>query len=737
MLRSDGIAKVLDFGLAKLTEPESGEPGAPTFLTAQLTTKQGMLMGTAHYMSPEQARGLRVDTRTDIWALGVVLYEMLASAVPFSGPTNSDVIASILCEQPGPLEALTREPVPAALESIVMKALRKDREERYQTANDLASDLKDVRRSLEFSPRERRVKLSLAAVAVVVLVGGSLLLWSALRTNDAAPSAKNVAFTQITDQSGAELFPSLAPDGKSLVYASHASGKWGIYLQRVGGKNATNLTQGSMADDTQPAFSPDGERIAFRSEREGGGIYVMGATGESARRMSDFGYNPAWSPDGEKIVVATEVINRPLTRPTKSQIWTLAIATGEKRMITAGDALQPAWSPHGYRIAYWTRPDISGQGEDIWTIPAEGGEARKVTSGAGTNWNPVWSPDGRYLYFCSNRGGSMNIWRVALDEKSGAVRGMPEAVTAIGASTEAQHLSFSRDGRHLAYVALQETRNLKKIGFDPSRARAVGDPIAITRGSAQLWFPDVSPDGEWLAGYSLGNLRHIFIMRTDGSDLRDLTPDNYRYAWPRWSPDGKRIAFSSRRTGDYEIWAINRDGSGLEQMTQSSGGHYSPWSADGLKIAYSIHHPENDAVIFEPGKPWSEQTPVHLAPIEPGVAFEAWSWSPDGHRLAGIRHLFGGIHSGVGLYDLDSRRYDWITDFGDFPVWLNDGRRILFVSQGKIFLLDAKSRKVEPVLTVTDEDVDLGSPALSRDNRTIYFTAVASEADVWLMNWEF
>src|SRR5207249_10563572 len=108
--------------------------------------------------------------------------------------------------------------------------------------------------------------------------------------------------SDLTDLPGPEYFPSLSPDGKSLIYVSRASGNWDIYLQRVGGRNPTNLTKGSTADDTQPAFSPDGERIVFRSEREGGGIYLMGATGESARRLSDFGYNPVWSPDGERVL---------------------------------------------------------------------------------------------------------------------------------------------------------------------------------------------------------------------------------------------------------------------------------------------------------------------------------------------------------------------------------------------------------------------------------------------------
>jgi Tol biopolymer transport system component len=115
----------------------------------------------------------------------------------------------------------------------------------------------------------------------------------------------------LTDLPGQEIYPSLSADGKSFVYASRVSGNWDVYLQRVGGKNPVNLTRDSAFDDTQPAFSPDGERIAFRSERDGGGIFIMGATGEFVRRVVDFGYNAEWSPDGKEIVVATSSLLRP------------------------------------------------------------------------------------------------------------------------------------------------------------------------------------------------------------------------------------------------------------------------------------------------------------------------------------------------------------------------------------------------------------------------------------------
>ncbi|MEK6279919.1 MAG: protein kinase [Acidobacteriota bacterium] len=584
----------------------------------------------------------------------------------------------------------------------------------------------------------REAKKFLALGVVFLLVGlGYLLLRPRWQSKEQTGSPVNASFTQLTYESGPEFFSSLSPDGKSLLYAGRAAGNWDIYLQGVGGRNPTNLTRDSQADDTQAAFSPDGERIVFRSEREGGGIYLMRATGQSVIRVSNFGYSPSWSPDGERILVGTEKIPQPSTRPTKSQLWTINTRTNERRLITEGDALQPNCSPHGHRIAFWSRPSRTGQRDSIWTIPADGGDAVAVTDGTTTDSNPVWSPDGKLLYFSSNRGGSVNIWRVAIDEKSGAISGNAEPVTTIGAATSALQLSVARDGRQLAYIAQEEIRNLRKVSFDPSSGKVTSAPISITKGSMQLWFPDASPDGEWLTSYSMGNQRHIFIMRTDGSELRDLTDDSFSHFWPRWSPDGRRIAFSSRRSGNYEIWAINRDGSGLQQLTSghaSPGAHYSPWSPDGSRIAYSIHVPRNECILFEPGKAWNEQKLDYLPALgDPSLSFEGWSWSRDGKKLAGIRHLPSGAHSGIGVYDLELRNYDWLTDFGDWPLWLNDNRHLLFVSQGRILLFDTATRKYQPVLTVTDQDVDIGSPVLSPDNRTIYFTYVAAEADIWLM----
>ncbi len=763
MLRNDGYVKVLDFGLAKLIDPKTIHTGALTM--PQVETEQGVVMGTFSYMSPEQARGLAVDARTDIWSLGVMLYEMVAGHQPFEGDTASDVMSLILQKEPLPLTQSAPE-VPAELERIVRKALCKDREERYQTSKDLLIDLRSLRKELEREAELERSTppiagkpvssvQSTAAIAhstssaeyivaeikqhkrAAALILGILIIASAgvvylFSRRSALPkqaALANATFTQLTDQAGPEYFPSLSPDGKSFVYAGSASGNLDIYLQRVGGKNPINLTKDSPSDDTQPAFSPDGELIAFRSEREGGGIFVMGATGESVKRLTDFGYNPAWSPDEKEIACANEGIIEPSSRVKASRLWAVNVGTGKKRLITNIDAVQPNWSPHGYRIAYQgRRNDVQ---RDIWTIPAEGGDPVEVTNDPAMDWNAVWSPDGKYLYFVSDRGGSMNLWRVAIEEKTGKVLGSAEAITT--PSPYVAHLSFSSDGRHLAYSNLVRSGNLQRVGFDPVRETVVGQPGWVTQSSRVAFVPDVSSDGEWLTfDTQTDKQEDIFVVRRDGSGLRQLTDDSYQDRAPRWSPDGRRIAFFSDRTRNWEIWMINADGSGLQQVTYTGGTAIGPiWSPDGTRLIYRIVG--SSPSIIEVGKSWQEQTTQALQSMSDREnRFFVWSWSPDGRKLA--EHQGRG-NAGIIVYSFDSQQYEKLTDFGSFPVWLSDSRRLLFQDQSKLYLIDSQSKKSHEVLSVAPHEFGNGV-TLPRDDRMIYYCLLTTEADIWLMTLE-
>jgi eukaryotic-like serine/threonine-protein kinase len=550
-----------------------------------------------------------------------------------------------------------------------------------------------------------------------------------------ASGEESISFLQLTDQQGPEYFPSLSPDGKNFVYAaSRTESNSDIMLARVGGRMPMDLTSDCPEDDTQPAFSPDGERIAFRSERNGGGIYVMGATGESPRRLTDFGYNPSWSPDGRQILVATESITRPEDRAaTGSMIWIVDYPSGIKHLLYKGDAVQPQCSPGGKRVAFWSI-DSKG-GRDIWTIPftiPEGTTPQpiRVTGVGFINWNPAWSPDSNALYFSSDRRGSMSLWRVPINEGSGQVRGEPEPVPT--PSPDSSHISLSANGRKLAYVQYAFAANIFKVRFDSESEIATGEPVPITQGPRMATRPALSLDGQWLAFNTWSKQEDLFVVQTNGSGLRELTNDVYQDRGPRWAPDGKRLAFFSNRSGKYEAWIIGFDGNGLHQVTNHPEHMVvSPvWSPNGKRLACSIYGIRSFLLNLRTSG--AGETPLNVRVDKFSGYFQAWSWSKDGKDIAGYLINPDGSAAGIGIYSIESDTFERLTDFGMDPVWLSDNRRLLFYNNGRIDLVDRATKKSHTVLSVAPHAIAKRGFALSSDDRLIYFSQTSTEANIWL-----
>ena len=728
-----GTIKVLDFGLAKTLLDDGDVEGSGSTITAA-ATRDGMVLGTAAYMSPEQACGRVVDKRTDVWAFGCVLFEMLTGRSPFAGESFADTAARILEREPD-WSALPAD-VPANIVRLLERCLRKDPRERLRDIADARLEFDDALsgpRANTAAPRvPRRIsaRFAVGALVLIAALATGYLVWQ--RNTQSTARAPQYAFSQLTSEPGAEWFASLSPDGKWVVYSAETSGNRDIYLRSVGGQNPINLTAEFPEHDDQPVFSPDGDKIAFRSARQGGGIFIMGRTGEAPRRLTNVGYRPAWSPDGTAIAYSTESVDvNPQNGYGSSGIWIVDVASGQARDLHVNSGAQAAFAPDGRRLAVTVRNSDARQ-MDIVTVPVGGGEPTTVVTAPSIDWNPMWSPDGRYLYFSSDRSGSMNLWRVAIDTASGASRGEPEPVTTPSQFTA--HPSISADGKLIAFSAVSITTNVARLTFDPAVAEFKGEPADVTTGSRAWSSPDPSPDGKSVTFYSaLNPSGDVYVARTDGTSLRQLTSDAAIDRVPRWAPDGGWIAFFSNRSGPYAVWKVHADGSGLQLMAEGAS-VYPTWSPDGTRMVLGSNNLDDASVkqayIVDTSRKWADQSAEVLPdfPVK-NKAFVPNSWSPDGRSIAGQVTL---TPRGIATYSLGSRAFEIFTDFGEFPVWLPDSRRVLFVAGGRDFyILDTATKQIRKIYTAVRGVY--GPPRLTKDGTAAYLTRRMTESDIWLM----
>jgi Tol biopolymer transport system component len=732
-------------------------------------------------MSPEQIQGGEVDHRSDIFSLGVVLFEMLTGQLPFRGEHEAAIVYSIVNEEPKRVSDMVPG-TPPALEGIFAKAFEKDPNERYQSAADLAVDLKRLKKQSSahgrssaslprqapgsgaahapggtVTPGETRPgatadrsaagetagevpargaggsKLPVALLAGLLLLA---LLYIGYREwrggGGEAPTA--VLSSRLTEQAGEEKMPDLSPDGSYIAYVKDEGARTDIYVQRAGGGNPLNLTQQSGVRNTMPAYSPKGDLIAFRSERDGGGIFVMGSTGESARRLTDFGFNPSWSPDGKWLVIATEGIEHPYSRGSQSKLWRIDAGSGEKVLLYDGDAVQPKWSPDGEWIVFWGLPAGTGRRE-LYAQRSAGGDPLLLTSDQYIDWNPLWDADGRTIYFLSDRGGTMNVWKAGFDPGPGALTGAPVPVTL--PSQDCSGLAIARDGSKLVYVSTEARANIYSLGFDPDRLAVSGEPAPVTRGSRSFRYLSASPDGRRLGFVLAGNQEDIGVIGTDGSGIRKLTNDRPKDRGPAWSPDGRKIAFYSERSGKYQIWTINADGSGLTRVTneQSASLVSIPLWIPGRNAVYYSREPNGAIVDLSKGTGDSGVvgTPLPAWPALGGErAFSGWSVSSDGRYIAGSLSHADGLNRGVAVYSLADSSYRVVTESGEAPSWIRDGRTLLFIEGVTMQIADLGTGAVTPlpgappIPTVGD-----GGYCLSPDRRTIYFVRSETESDIW------
>lgn len=485
-------------------------------------------------------------------------------------------------------------------------------------------------------------------------------------------------FVLINASAGRKTWPAFSPDGKLLAYAACAGGRCDTWLQDLSSGEITKLAAARFG----PAFAPDGRSIAFGTDT---GVDVLAFDGRTIdeRTLRHLAApfpsaRPAWSPNGAEIVFSERDVS---SAPSPNAgIWVGEVASGRVRARTRMDARALAYSPHGLRIAFVSR---SGGAPHLWTIPPKKGDATRLTSDAAAEWSPFWSPDGRRIYFGSDRSGTPRLWSVEVEEASG--RPIGSATPALNVVFPAPfYATLSADGGQMAIVSEPDSSRLFRFPFDPVSGALTSPPAAFPRHPGGAALPQPSPDQTLLVYTVQSPNQDLAIVAADGSgEPRLLTNDEFKDMAPRWSPDGKRIAFQSNRSGGNEVWTVRSDGSDLRRITRTTEGDvgYPVWSPDGTRLAYSVQGRGGSLIAAQAGA--ADSLPEALPSYGSEQSFEPWSWSPDGRTLAGS---VDGI--GVILYSIPERSYRRITDFGGHPVWLGDGRHLLFVGDRKIFMVD-------------------------------------------------
>lgn len=625
MRRNDNLVKVLDFGLAKRVMSSKAAVSADNEAVTMglAATAPGLIIGTAAYMSPEQARGKPVDARTDIWSLGVVLFEMVSGELPFPGETQSDILAAILRSEPPPLSFADSE-ITNELEHIIKKSLGKSCDERYQVMKDMVLDLKllqeDLRRAGAPEPIAstlRTVRLPIATddglpyqtkgqtashlagrkwlpimVSALVLVTAAAVGWYAWRRNagpEAAvmPSVDSIPIVSWKSElgEGDESRPTLSPDGKIVAYVASKGGQNAIWLKQIDGGEPFTRMQDDSAE-TSPLWSPDGGQIAFFSERGGRrGIWAAPALGGDAKMLGSLEARAKlvhWSRDRSTIFFKMG-----------PNLYTLNIGSGEVTKLTNFEQVFEhsfSVSPDEKQIAY---VDRQNDRSEIWVSGLRNEAPVRVTDDTFDDSSPIWHADGKRIIYNSTRNGVSQICVVSLASKRQAQLSLSDADNRVA--------DISKDGTKILYATTRDEADLWGVPVDGGREFQVTSDVG-----AEFW-PDVSPSGDKLAYQSIrrsstgGKLLHSSLV-VQGikleSKVSQMAADGF---YPKWSPDGTHVAFLLTQSGSHGLWITGADGVGARSVSEGGimFGGYSvlpynrqqtqdyQWSADGRTLIYS------------------------------------------------------------------------------------------------------------------------------------------------------
>ena len=653
-----GHAKILDFGLAKVSAAKivSGSGPAHTVGTMTIDTDQltspGSALGTVAYMSPEQVLGKPLDARTDLFSFGVVLYEMATGFLPFTGDTTGGIFDSILHKDPTEATRLNTA-VPAELQRILDKAIEKDRDLRYNSAAELRTDLKRLKRDTSSGKVSRRtaelaapsasrpvpapthsttaVALPSAksrwtryALGLAIVLAIAAAVWF-FYFKASSSSEETFTVTPFTSSPGQKSTPAFSPDGNELAYAWKVDKDDGlrIYVQLVGAGTPLRLTSGP-GDDDCPAWSPDGRFVAFMRHAKDGSsasYFITSALGGSERKVADAYIDPYtlgslvhWSPDGQNLLVT----DRSSPQDSHAGLLLISIENGQREMLFTSNApylATAAYSPDGKYIAF-----VQGAGflaQEVFVFRTDTKETRQLTSDKAYVSGLTWTPDSKSILFSSSRSGLQALWRISA--AGGNPMHLPSGIEYPSGPTVALN------GARLAFVS--EHLNVNVWRTPGPAAKSPGAATKLIASSRGQYDFSYSPDGTKIAfGSDRSGPNEIWICNSDGSNPVQLTSlANSATGTPRWSPDGKQIAFDSRLEGHSDIFVISAEGGKARRLTEGPSESAVPsWSHDGKWVYFA-----------------SDRT----------ASFEIWKTPVDGGTALQVTHLGGSAQTAAGFMD--------------------------------------------------------------------------------------
>jgi len=747
MISKIGTVKVTDFGLAKLKQLDfkgvENEDSKYDVLLKDVTFKTTMstFLGTLTYMSPEQIEKKPIDERTDIFSLGIVLYELLTGQQPFVGSNNIELMGSVLEDTPEPPSQHLKDKN-TQLDATILKALEKSPNKRYNNVAELKTQLKNIKHKDEIRKTKKRkivfsIFLGLFLVVIVFLIlfqnrNGSIKGDEIFLNSTQTLKSYPVGFT-----SNFPGWPSFYPKNNSIIYASSQVDMLeGYYIYEKDLQSGeVKLTK---ARAQTPDLSPDATKITFTVNN---GIYISDANWENSRKISNFGWQPKWSPDGKKIVFSKAAIRHP---GVDNAIFLYNLNDSTLRKVSPENGKQfadPQWSPDGRWVVC-----CGGEGSqwEMWLMDITSGNGFQISDYG--NWisNPLWCPSGKFIYFISNRDGQRKIYKVKFDMHKSRLIEDPIFIMRL---FEISTMDISSDGNMIVYSSQEEKNQIYSVPFTESIINPKKEPQLIFSNIGDIENLEVSPDGaKMIIEMIYENRRILFIKSLIDKEQYVLYDEQPAFS-PSWSRDGEWIAFDAGGGNDADIWRIPAIGGQPEKIIENPGADWMPtYSPDGKYLCFvSNRTGQFDLWIknLETGE--ITQLTDTAAPETRG-----W-WSHDSKKIAYYQIASDEINENEGLwiYDLENNLNENIlfardfivshTNFGNNVlekfVWKNDDSGLYFIGQagGPLMEISLNQKIVMPSLNFQEKKIKPDSRKLAVFEENLYYISNDFKEEVWIV----